>query len=359
MPGNARLLSLLSAFASGRTFSAAELAADFAVTARTIRRDIAELRALGYIIASVPGTAGGYRAESRTMLPPLQLGSGEALATAVGLALLRGAGLNTPHAYSAARKLSEMLPAQMRGSLNDIGTAVSVPQGNVPGIDIASVIALASAISGQTLATFDYTVPDRRGRGRSSPRSATAAPRGGQTVAPAETGAPRARQTVAPAETGRPTESRRVEPVQLVVLGAHWYLFAWDLVRRDWRVFRLDRMSDVHATTLEFSPRPHPDAEAAVSSAVTTAAYSHTVIIGMRSTVAEAGQWFSSRAATITEAADGVRIAFGIDDLATAATHLAMIPVPVEIIDPPELIDQMAALAQRARSTAANSGKGR
>ena len=345
MPGNARLLSLLSAFASGRTFSAAELAADFAVTARTIRRDIAELRALGYIIASVPGTAGGYRAESRTMLPPLQLGSGEALATAVGLALLRGAGLNTPHADSAARKLSEMLPAQMRGSLNDIGTAVSVPQGNVPGIDIASVIALASAISGQTLATFDYTVPDRRGRGRSSPRSATAAPR--------------ARQTVAPAETGRPTESRRVEPVQLVVLGAHWYLFAWDLVRRDWRVFRLDRMSDVHATTLEFSPRPHPDAEAGVSSAVTTAAYSHTVIIGMRSTVAEAGQWFSSRAATITEAADGVRIAFGIDDLATAATHLAMIPVPVEIIDPPELIDQMAALAQRARSTAANSGKGR
>ena len=367
MPGNARLLSLLGTFASGRTFSAAELAADFAVTARTIRRDIAELRALGYIIASVPGTAGGYRAEARTMLPPLQLGSGEALATAVGLALLRGAGLNTPHADSAARKLSEMLPAQMRGSLNDIGTAVSVPQGNVPGIDIASVIALASAISGQTLATFDYTVPDRRGRGRSSPRSATAAPhgrqtvapRGGQTVAPAETGAPRARQTVAPAETGRPTESRRVEPVQLVVLGAHWYLFAWDLVRRDWRVFRLDRMSDVHATTLEFSPRPHPDAEAAVSSAVTTAAYSHTVIIGMRSTVAEAGQWFSSRAATITEAADGVRIAFGIDDLATAATHLAMIPVPVEIIDPPELIDQMAALAQRARSTAANSGKGR
>ena len=342
MPGNARLLSLLSAFASGRTFSAAELAADFAVTARTIRRDIAELRALGYIIASVPGTAGGYRAESRTMLPPLQLGSGEALATAVGLALLRGAGLNTPHADSAARKLSEMLPAQMRGSLNDIGTAVSVPQGNVPGIDIASVIALASAISGQTLATFDYTVPDRRGRGRSSPRSATAAPRG--------------RQTVAPAETGRPTESRRVEPVQLVVLGAHWYLFAWDLVRRDWRVFRLDRMSDVHATTFEFSPRPHPDAEAAVSAAVTTAAYSHTVIIGVRTTPAEAGQWFTSRAATITEAADGVRIAFGIDDLATAATYIAMLPGPVEIIEPPELIDQMAALAQRARSAAESSG---
>src|SRR5699024_6716007 len=102
MPGDARLLSLLSAFASGRTFSAAELAADFAVTARTIRRDIAELRALGYIIASVPGTTGGYRAESRTMLPPLQLESGEALATAVGLTLLRGSGLNTPHADSAA-----------------------------------------------------------------------------------------------------------------------------------------------------------------------------------------------------------------------------------------------------------------
>lgn len=339
MPGNARLLSLLGAFASGRTYSAAELAADFAVTARTIRRDIAELRALGYIIASVPGTAGGYRAESRTMLPPLQLESGEALATAVGLALLRGAGLSTPHADSAALKLSGMLPDQMRRSLTDIGTAVSVPQGNVPGVDIASVIALTSAISAQTLATFDYRVPDRGGHGRNSARSATGEQGGAQTEEPAE--------------------SRRVEPVQLVVLGAHWYLFAWDLMRRDWRVFRLDRMSDVHATTLEFSPRPHPDAEAAVSSAVTTAAYSHTVIVGMRSTVAEAGEWFSSRAATITEAADGVRIAFGVDDLATAATYLAMIPVPIEIIDPPELIDQMAALAQRARSAAVNSGNGR
>src|SRR5699024_12581654 len=106
-------------------------------------------------------------------------------------------------------------------------------------------------------------------------------------------------------------------------------------------------------------PPPRPAPGEAVSSAVTTAAYSHTVIIGMGSTVAEAGQWFSSRAATITETADGVRIAFGIDDLATAATYLAMIPVPIEIIDPPELIDQMAALAQRAQSTAVNSGNRR
>ena len=336
VPGDSRLLSLLGVFASGRTRTATELAADFGVTARTIRRDIAELRALGYIIDSAPGAAGGYLAGSRMMLPPLQLECGEALATGVGLALLRGAGLSTPRADSAARKLSAMLPAQMRRSLSDIGTAVSVPRGNVPGVDIASVIALASAISGQTLATFDYTVPDRR-RDRRTPGRWAAGERAGR-------------------QTGSPAETRRVEPIQLVVLGAHWYLFAWDLKRRDWRVFRLDRMSDVHATTFEFSPRPHPDAEAAVSAAVTTAAYSHTVIIGVRTTPAEAGQWFTSRAATITEAADGVRIAFGIDDLATAATYIAMLPGPVEIIEPPELIDQMAALAQRARSAAESSG---
>src|SRR5690625_7395297 len=110
MPGNARLLSLLGAFASGRTFSAAELAADFAVTARTIRRDIAELRALGYIIASVPGTAGGYRAEPRTRLPPLQLGSGGAPATAVGRAPLRGAGQDAPDAGAAAPEPRQVLP---------------------------------------------------------------------------------------------------------------------------------------------------------------------------------------------------------------------------------------------------------
>jgi predicted DNA-binding transcriptional regulator YafY len=338
MRSETRLLSLLGMFASGRTYSAHELAAHFECTPRTIRRDIAELRELGYVIRSEPGAEGGYRAESRTMLPPLQLEAGEALATAVGLALLRGAGLETANAESATEKLRGMLPPEARTAVDGISTAVSVREGHVPGVDLDAVITLAAAITARTIATFDYL------KGPSS-RGETAAT--GEASAPDQkTQAPDA-QAQAPGAQGR---ARRVEPVQLVVLSGHWYLYAWDLERSDWRVFRLDRMNGVHATTFVFSPRDHPDAEAAVSSAVTSAAYRHTVVLRTDAGAAEARRWFPSRAATVSEAADGVRVTFGVDDLRWAAVMVTMTPAPFDVIQPDGLLAELTALADRARS---------
>lgn len=331
MHSETRLLSILGMFASGRIFTAAELAERFDVTPRTIRRDIASLREIGYVIGSVPGAEGGYRAESTTVLPPLQLESGEALSTAVGLALLRGAGLSTANADSATEKLRGMLPADMRATVLDIGTAVSVLPGHAPGIDLGAVIALASAIASRAVVTFDH----RKGRAPSAE-----AVRSGEGSA---TGAAPDRQEL---------EGRRVEPVRLVVLGAHWYLYAWDLDRADWRSFRLDRMSAVHATTFTFAHRPHPDAEAAVSSAVTTSAYRHTVVLRAQVTVEEAKDWFPTRSATITEVADGVRIEFGVDDLRWAAVMATATPGDVEVIEPAELRDELRTLGERARRIA-------
>ncbi|WP_436326805.1 helix-turn-helix transcriptional regulator [Brevibacterium sp. FAM 27836] len=331
MRSETRLLSLLGMFASNRTYSAQELAGHFECTPRTIRRDIAELRELGYVIRSVPGTAGGYRAESRTMLPPLQLEAGEALATAVGLTLLRGAGLDTANAESATEKLRGMLPPEARTAVDEISTAVSVPEGHVPGVDLDAVITLAAAITARTVATFDY---------RKRP------PSWGETTATSETDTPDPKDQA----HGAKGQARRVEPAQLVVLGGHWYLYAWDLERSDWRVFRLDRMGGVHATTLVFSPRDHPDAEAAVSSAVTSAAYRHTVVLRTDAGVGEARRWFPSRAATITEAADGVRVTFGVEDLRWAAVMVAMTPAPFDIIEPDGLLAELTALADRAQS---------
>ncbi|WP_241897013.1 helix-turn-helix transcriptional regulator, partial [Brevibacterium epidermidis] len=278
MRSETRLLTLLSLFASGRGYTAAELASRFDVTPRTIRRDISELRSLGYIISSIPGLAGGYRAESRTVLPPLQLEAGEALATAVGLALLRGAGLDTEHADSATTKLREMLPTAMRATVADIAAAVSVSEGNVPGADIEAVITLASAINASTIATFDYQKMQRAEAVvpsvTSVPGSPSADPIAVRNVDPNDANSATARPSIA-----HPSTARRVEPIRLVVFGAHWYVFAFDLDRDDHRVFRLDRMSSVHATTFNFTKKDHPDAEAAVSAAVTTTAYPHTVVL--------------------------------------------------------------------------------
>jgi len=53
--------------------------------------------------------------------------------------------------------------------------------------------------------------------------------------------------------TGKKT-SRRVEPYSLVLKGQAWYLYAWCLLREDFRLFKLSRMRDV--TVLETCYQP-------------------------------------------------------------------------------------------------------
>ena len=331
MTADSRLLSLLGMFALGRTYSSTALAAQFGVTPRSIRRDITSLRRLGYVIESIPGAAGGYRAQSRTVLPPLQLETGEAMATAVGLALLNGAGLGTSNADSATVKLRGMLPPAMRETIGDIGAAVSVLPGHEPGVDMAAVMTTASAIASRSILTFAYA--KRR------------------PARPEQTGSGHDKAT------GAEVMVRRVEPVRMVVLGAHWYLYAWDLDREDWRVFRLDRMSQLHETTFAFAFRNHPDAEAAVSSAVTTAAYRHTVILAVDASVAEVEAWFPTRTATITKIEEGARIEFGVEDLSWAAVIAAATPVNFRVVEPPALLQKLRDLAERA-ARAGESGLG-
>lgn len=56
-----RLLQIVSLLASRPSWSAAELAARTEVTERTVRRDVARPRHIGYGVESDPGRLGGYR----------------------------------------------------------------------------------------------------------------------------------------------------------------------------------------------------------------------------------------------------------------------------------------------------------
>ena len=89
----ARLLHLLSLFSARPLWTSAELAERLGVTTRTVRRDITELRDLGYPIESEPGRAGGYRLGAHGKLPPLLLTDDEAVAVAVGLRATASTGI--------------------------------------------------------------------------------------------------------------------------------------------------------------------------------------------------------------------------------------------------------------------------
>lgn len=77
---SARLLRLLSLLQSRPEWTGPELAERVGVTVRTLRRDVARLRELGYPVQAIIGVAGGYRLGAGSMLPPLLLDDDEAVA---------------------------------------------------------------------------------------------------------------------------------------------------------------------------------------------------------------------------------------------------------------------------------------
>ncbi|WP_166674105.1 helix-turn-helix domain-containing protein [Rathayibacter sp. PhB151] len=65
-----RALALLALLQTHRQWSGPVLAARLGVTERTLRRDIEQLRELGYAVAATRGALGGYRLEPGSRVPP-------------------------------------------------------------------------------------------------------------------------------------------------------------------------------------------------------------------------------------------------------------------------------------------------
>ena len=85
-----RLLRLLSLLQSRVTWTASELAERLEVDRRTVRRDVARLRELGYPVQTSPGRS-GYQLGAGGRLPPLLLSDEEAVAIVVGLRMASSA----------------------------------------------------------------------------------------------------------------------------------------------------------------------------------------------------------------------------------------------------------------------------
>ena len=51
---------------------------------------------------------------------------------------------------------------------------------------------------------------------------------------------------------------RQVEPYALLLKGQSWYLFAWCLLRQDFRLFKLIRIKDIQLTDIVYQPREVP-----------------------------------------------------------------------------------------------------
>ena len=208
-----RLIGLLSVLLQEEKTTAPELAERFEVSRRTINRDIEDLCKAGIPIRTTQGTGGGisimdgYRMD-RTIL------------TSKDMQMIL-AGLRSLDSVSGSSYYGRLMEKIQAGSSEFI-------------IGRDSILIDLSSWYRETLAPKIETIQDAIGDRRSI-RFLYYAPSG---------------------------ESRRtVEPYYLVFRWSSWYLWAWCTDRKDYRLFKLNRMDQVTETDQEFICReaPMPD----------------------------------------------------------------------------------------------------
>ncbi len=310
---SARLLRLLTLLQVKPDWSGADLAERLGVTRRTLRRDIAKLRGLGYPVHAEPGVAGGYRLGAGAALPPLLLDDDEAVAVALSLRssaahAVTGVGEASVRALA---NLEQVLPSRLRERAAAIGHATVPLIGPVPAVSADALTTIARGCRSRERLEFGYRSHD-----------------GGQTA-------------------------RRVEPHRLVQAGYRWYLVARDLDRDDWRTFRVDRIDAPRLTGVRFVPHDPPDAAAFVARAVTTAPYRYqarVVVHAPPEVVAE--QVPPSVAVLEPHGAGDCLLTSGADSLDMLAFRIAAMDLDFTVLEPPELIQRAQTLAARLASAA-------
>jgi predicted DNA-binding transcriptional regulator YafY len=299
---SSRTLRLLSLLQTHRYWPGNELAERLDVSVRTLRRDVDRLRELGYPVDAQRGVDGGYQLAAGTALPPLVLDDEEAVALAIGLrTAAQGAVAGIEESsVRALAKVVQVMPPRLRQRVDAL-RAATVPAvwGDGPTIDAGLLTAVAVACRDEERLRFTYTVQN-----------------GDETA-------------------------RHIEPHRLVSLGRRWYLVGFDLLRQDWRSFRLDRLSQPRSTGARFSPRelPAKDAAAFVRAGIRNmASTSHSVEVLIHApgaTVrASVGQW-----ATVEDIDEGrCRLLMTVDNLNWPALALGSVGAEFEVVRPPELV---------------------
>lgn len=315
----ARVLRLLSLLQSRSVRSGADLAAQLGVTERTVRRDVDRLRELGYPVLTSAGHGGGYRLGSGRSLPPLLLDADAATAVAVGLRLAVTSGVAglEEHALRALSILDPVMPPGVRAQVSALSESASVLGGEGPSADPQAVLTIARAVRDRVQLRMEYTRADGE------------------------------------------RSQRRLEPYRLVAVIDRWYLYAFDLDREDWRTFRVDRITSVRASTFTFTPRETGDVEQAVHESIAAGGYDTAVRVRLGRPASEVSTLMPVGAAVVEpDGPDRCLLTTGARELSDIAWHLLRLKAHIEVIEPPQLVDELQRLGQwGTEATLAEPGK--
>jgi predicted DNA-binding transcriptional regulator YafY len=210
-----RLFQLMQCLRTGAPpHTAGVLAQELGVSARTIHRDIDTLRGLGAVIDGAAGF--GFTLIEDAALPPMGFDNDELEALVLGLREVEQIG--DPDLSKAAgralRKLQGRLPPSQSQRLKH--AVLSAKHFQNPAPPSISVSTLRRATRDELTVEFAYE------------------------------------------DAKKAASHRRVNPLGLVYMDRTTVLLSWCHLRRDFRVFRLDRMRDMTVTDQSFRPARVP-----------------------------------------------------------------------------------------------------
>jgi predicted DNA-binding transcriptional regulator YafY len=191
-----------------------KLAKELEVSSKTIQRDIEFMRdRLGLPIEYHPLEFGFHYTQEVTSLPNIEVSEGEIAALFVAqkaLAQYKGTPFERPLS-SAFRKITDSLTDRISFSWSELDKVISFRAAGASVADLQLFETLSDAVLHSREVQFEY----RKLRGTSY-------------------------------------EERRVHPYHLASVENQWYLFAFDVARKQVRTFALPRMRNIRATSQTF-----------------------------------------------------------------------------------------------------------
>jgi predicted DNA-binding transcriptional regulator YafY len=299
-----RVLALLEALQDRPFARGPDLAARLGTDERTLRRDVAALRALGIPVEAERGRGGGYRLRPGYRMPPLMFTPAEATAVALGLLAAERDGID---AGSALAKLRRVLPDRVRLRVEALEQTLRF-----------------------TRAPREPAPP----LGEALPTLAEAARRGRRV---------RARDTTSAGETG----PRELTPFGLVVHGGRWYVAAHDHARDALRAFRADRFGEIRVAGPGVPPPAGFDAVAFVNRTLARVPHAHDVEVILH----RPDPPFPPSLAEVEPVPGGTRVRLRADSLDWVAGLLASAGCTFTVVAPDELRDAVRALGERLLQT--------
>jgi predicted DNA-binding transcriptional regulator YafY len=300
---------MLAILGTRPSWTAGELAERLEITERTVRRDITELRNLGYPVHAAPGAGGGYQLGAGGKVPPLLLDDDEAVAVAIGLTAMVGAGSMdlAQGAVSALSKLGRVLPPRLRERVAALQrVTLALRRTEIPDADVDVVVKIAVACERPERLRFDYL------------------------------------------DAREVSSHRHVEPYRLVFTDRRWYLVAYDTGRQAWRTFRVDRMTDIETGGITFTRSGElPDATAQVAAGVALWGYDFQARVRFHAPHDDVVRFVDATIGVLDDEVDGCTVARIGGDADWIARYLASSPYRFEVIDSPEVDDELCKLGAR------------